>query len=571
MRIEKWKIWREPDYADPGKTRGAKIYYFLLVIIILASASGMLEWQVQPDWLGEVEEVVMAEETETESQEEEEMPVEIRGPVAGNPDGFEEIILPTGKREVKRDLDLIEWLVYNSQIGFLSSSAVDWISPYFGCVSYRYFGQEAHRMDRPRFEADNQSNFGFVRQCVDGTSLFVRFPETAFAFMPHVDGLSWSQDLGKRILSQEVISTFLWKFSNFCRKDERGYMRWDKDQVTDWVVFQYASAYGIFLDSTKISVEEGDSGGMAVFYDGELPKVRIRVYEYDRDKYYYQGLKDLDPVEKEVALIDEIGQLLFYPSVDPTQALFLGRSSLKPADGSSLATVKQFDIRWQDFYLTLNYASIKREWRKVREVVAREPASFMRSNDLGEYDSFANPFPYVVQDDLYLQRVAKTIIGDKKKRDDQIMRLARFVRRQRAIQDNKGQDGKSGEVQMPFWTFIANGGGDCDDHAIAFASLVAAASCISDNQVALSVLHGSGSFHMIPLITGDWEKKDSPLMNYLINPDDEKPYFWVEVTSPNSIELGEYFPGEQGYDLVAFRQIGKRTKWYDPADLEQGD
>ena len=494
------------------------------------------------------------------------------------------------RRELKSELNGFEWILANAGDGYLDHiHSIDHFAKDFAVVPYDNFGSSgiSTPSNQARFIDNNLKVGAIVRKFTDGKIRKIYLDETFYAFQPNTHR-QWRTntflDDHENIEPTQSLPRAAFKFTSLYNHEE-GF--WYKEEVFKWVQFQLAFSYGCMMGDPELFEITGDGLDSKFVYRGKLGVSYINNAELvDRnvDMVYILRMQPEKRLNGKIVpkrmlhvpsyLKSKNDEICFYGSADPKQSIIIPRSLIKEIKDDD--PMRIYDFRGKKFEITFN--DIKAEHQHIRDNMGK--SMITKGNYAREYQFTSDTSHFIVKN-KNVTKIANFICEGSADKQEAIQRLVDMVQVpyysdvKKSIM-KKGYTGPR-DVPLPVFTFMLNGGGDCEDHANAFVSLfISADNKILRNEYAATGLldyHKSDkerALHIIPLIAVDhWKAITFPFNNHFIDPTDitgQRKLFFVEVTGKDP-KLGTCMPNITGYETVGIKPIGSK-KWYDLGDLK---
>jgi hypothetical protein len=452
-----------------------------------------------------------------------------------------ELSIVDTREPIKIPLDGVRFAVYNVEKRYFDFPATDWIYPSrlvakglkkeaafalenLGSAfrTVPYFTNRVVSSAKTKLEPylfPRQKLKRWKRKFADGKIRTIVPKDNWFCLRPNVFGKVRAGKIDRKLSipslqPEESLPVAFYVFTNLCNWKTG---EWNLPLVQWLVSCNYAFAYGIYLDPQKIYIK-GKGVRTRFYYEGETP-VDLGVISS------FTGAKEIVP------LISSQGELFFYASWDPSQSIFIPFSYLWKMDD------KKDKIFLAGGTLITSMREIKEELYQIR----------LNKNKRVKFDG-ENLQSYVVFSPR-LREVANRLVGSKN-RQKGIAVLADYTNvAMPYVSDGGGEEGKRNLVEIPYPPTLAvmNRGGDCEDHAILFASLFLS-SCLPNSQsTALAIVSYriNHEGHVIPMVPMAGELELDPFPNFVVF--GGVPYNYIEATGYGYNKLHQTKPTLNGY------------------------
>ena len=413
--------------------------------------------------------------------------------------------------ENEKKLNAFQFIAYNTAVRFFNINAVNtiWLTRRFQAthnalvakkaknwslafkpVSYKEFFSETDWIKDSKWNYVDQSTIPYItvneglpkkgeefkikRIFADGKTRWFVPKEPFLALMPNLWG-----NLSKRLPSlepEEVLPVALIFASRIYNEADGS---WNMELLRNYLVAQYRIYAGINLDPTRITVK-GKGIRSRFVYEGSFPKNQINVSWFDKEIGASEktGKENYKIVSVPVPIVNNRRELCFFSSLDVSQSVIIPLSYLA-------------DVSDDEFLLSSNgalfsYNDVLEEIELAKENMKAVPREIYPSKIKGYHPPNFCKISSMVTPTKRHRIIANRLIAGAKSYEEALVRIKSFFEQTLPYQTDNKELGWNVDIPMTTLLTYINGGGDCEDHAIPYATTVMAAD--------LPVMHGYNKY-----------------------------------------------------------------------------
>ncbi len=307
------------------------------------------------------------------------------------------------------------------------------------------------------------TEFKIKRIFADGKVRYFVPKEPFIALLPNLWG-----NLNKSLPSlepEEVLPISLIFASRIYRDTDHS---WDLELLRNFLVAQYRIYAGIDLDPNKIFVK-GKGIRSRFVYTGNFPKNKTNVFWYEQEIGASGKNKKTKKkiIKVPVPIVNDHHELCFFSSLDVSQSIIIPLSYLP-------------DITNKDYLLASNgslfvYDDVLEEMEIAKKNLQAIPAPLYPDYQSKQTPPNVSKISAMVTPTARHREIANKIISQAETYEEALIAIKSFFEQTLPYQTDAKELGWHVDINMTTLLTYINGGGDCEDHAIPYATMVMAA------------------------------------------------------------------------------------------------